>query len=182
MVSAAWRDSASSSSRTTFTYCCAAPASMARVALYGSGWWGYQEGSLGAYYWNGSQWVQAYYVYDFFQGSGQGTTFEFRHNYNGGSSQDVHDIHLWKYVMYLQNGDGSASFSLYTGGLEMVPESIYDSYFAGRYLKALSGRKYRIGSGYDYPTDSAFLEAQGYAVRNGTPIGIASETYKFLCA
>ncbi|MGP1418265.1 MAG: hypothetical protein ACTTJZ_00440 [Sphaerochaetaceae bacterium] len=182
MVPAAWRDSAASTGRTTYTYCCAAPAIHAEVYLKGSGWWGYQEGSLTAWYFNGTQWVQACHKYDYFRGSGQSGAFIFRHNYSGGSSQDVHDVHLWKFQMYLQNGDGGASFHLYTAGIEMIPEAIYNDYFAGRYLKALSGKKYRIGSGYDYATDSAFLEAQGYAVRNGTPIGIASDTYKFLCA
>ena len=181
MVPAAWRDSASSTGRTTYVYCCAAPAIQAEVYLRGSGWWGYQEGSLTSWFWNGSQWVQAYHKYDYFKGSNQTGTFVFRHNYNGGSTDDVHDIHLWKFEMYLQDGYGGASFHLYTGGLEMVPESIYNNYFVGRYLKALSGRKYRIGSGYDYVSDSAFLEAQGYSVYRGTPISIASGTYKFLC-
>lgn len=182
----AWRHSYSGSSRITYTYVIAAPAFHLEAWFKGSGWWGYQEGSMNVSYWNGSGWTNVMSKSCELRGSGSSSHWWYRHNYSGGGGSEgqanIPDVHFWKVSVYIGDNNGSGSFVLYTGGIERIPEAVYNAHFAGKHLKCSKGGAWRFGSGQTYADDAAFFAAQGYPVYSGTPISISAGTHIYLCA
>ena len=179
MTGTGWRNSyLNSCYQSTVTFYIDAPAFQVTFNLWGNGD-GYKEGSCSISYWNGSSWIQ---VYGSTQGSASYFTkaWEFKHNVDGGTTEDVHDRHLWKIVLYEDSGSGGSFFNVYAAGLEKVPSSIYQSHFRGRKIIGVTCGIWEKGT--DFASDDAFLTAKGYGVLRGTPIAVQSGTYQYICA
>lgn len=175
-VSATWRstyDTGKTSAAVYPTIYVYAPAFQATANAYGSGLWGWQYAALTVYYLNSSGgWTQAWSDSGDARGSGNSYTVEWKHNFSGGYSGDVHDIHTWKVVGDI-HGDGNGRIRIWVAGIEVCSASWYHTYCvpAGTY-----GRQVR-GIGCSYSTSS--YETTGS--RRGTPISEASGTYKMIC-
>lgn len=175
-VSASWRstyDSGKAGDLQTTRYVYA-PAFEAQVNVYGSGLWGAHNGSLTVYYLNSSGgWTKAWSdSCSEARGSGSDKAVSFFHNYNGGSSGDVHDAHTWKVVIW-SSGDGNGRLRIWAGGIEMLTPSWYHTYCVpsgtyGRQIRGISGG-----------ISSSSYETTGS--RRGTLITEASGNYKWIC-
>lgn len=170
---------------TTRTFYIAATAFRVWTSIQGSWVWGYQEGSLNVYAYdkNTGRFKSSPQLswFDSVQGTSNHAGCGFYHNFEGGSSGDIHDCHLWKVVVYYGDNDGDSTDGfIQTGGLSLVPESIYNSYFKGRKIYCAKGDWWEQGG--TYRTDEEFLSAQGYSCMRGTQISIATGTYKYICA
>ena len=175
-VSASWRstyDSGKAGDLQTTRYVYA-PAFEAQVNVYGAGLWGAHNGALTVYYLNSSGgWTQAASLEcSEARGGGSDKAVIWKHNYSGGSSGDVHDVHTWK-VNIWSSGDGDGRLRIWVGGIEMCSASWYHTYCvpAGTYGRRIRG----ISGGYS----SSSYETTGS--RRGTPISGASGTYKWIC-
>ena len=179
MTGTAWRNSyLNSCYQSTVTLYIDAPAFQMSFSLWANSG-SYKEGSCSVSHWHGSFWVEDYSS----SGSSRDNKvfqWAFRHNVDGGTAEDVHDRHLWKIVMYEGPGDGGSFFSIYAGGLEKVPASIYQSHFRGRKIIGVTCGIWE--KGIDFSSDDAFLTAKGYGVLRGTPIAVQSGTYQYICA
>ena len=173
----------------TQTYYVAAPAFRIYFHIWGSGWWGYQSGSMYVYPYDSSTGAfSSNAVVGSWQsgkGSGYSYTWDWFHNAkdnsgNYGSPEDIHDCHLWKVVVMEGDNSGGSSGTLYTGGIGCTSESIYNSYFKNRKIYCSKGDYWKQGN--TYSSDSAFLSAQGYSCLRGTPISVSTGTYKYVCA
>ena len=133
--------------------------------------------AFNAYYYNGSAWVFAYSESATVQGINS-KTFKFFHNREseGSTNADQHQHHLWKYVMESSStGSASTEFRIWLGGLETMTETEYNSYFKG---KPIHGIKCECKTGV---SDASFVASNHPSVNRGTPISIASGTYKYIC-
>lgn len=168
----------------TYTFVVSAPAFQANCWICGSGLWGYQEASVNIYPYDESTGTFSTTAIFSKGGSVRGGSnkdeWTFNHNYNGGSSNDIHDCHIYKIVFYLGDNDGTKGCWLYTGGLGLVKESLYADYFKGRPIYASKGDYWRIHSGYTYATVEDCLKAEFYTCMRGTPISISTGTYKYI--
>lgn len=151
-----------------------APAFRAAVNVYGSGLWGAHNGALTVYYLNSSGgWTQAASLEcSEARGSGSDKGVNFYHNYDGGSSGDVHNIHTWKVVIW-SSGDGDGRLRIWAGGIEMCTPSWYNANCktpgtTGILIKGISGG-----------ISSSSYETTGS--RRGTPITEASGSWKWIC-
>jgi hypothetical protein len=182
----AWRSSKNIGRIGTYTYILTAPAFYVKVNIKGGGWWGYQEGSFYVYPYDESTGTFSSKAvvgsYQTGRGSGYSYTWEWYHNYNGGSAEDIHDIHIWKVVVYIGNNDGSYSGNLYAGGLGCIKESLYADYFKNRPIYYSKGEYWTIASGSTYTTIDACLKAENYSVMRGTQIAVNTGTYKYITA
>ena len=179
LLGSSWRSSVTVGYTGTYTYYVTAPAFHIDYWIKGSGWWGYQEGSIYVYRWNGSNFSTCVYSgSNSCRGSKNQISWAFSHNYNGGSSGDVHNCQLWKIVVYSGNNDGSSGGTLYTGGLGLVSESLYNSYFKNKLIYCSKGT-YWTSSTYN---DSTFISNQGYSCMRGTKISVSSGTYQYVTA
>ena len=175
-VSASWRqtyDSGKAGDLQTTRYVYA-PAFEAQVSVYGSGLWGAHNGTLTVYYLNSSGgWTQAASLEcDEARGSGSDMAVIWKHNYSGGSSGDVHNVHTWKVVIW-SSGAGDGRLRIWAGGIEMCTASWYNTYCApagtnGRQIRGISGG-----------LSSSSYETTGS--RRGTIITEASGNYKWIC-
>lgn len=173
-----WRNSTTVGYTGTYTYYVSAPAFHIDYWIKGSGWLGYQEGSIHVYPYNPSTGKFGSSVYDG-SDSCRGSTqisWAFSHNYNGGTTGDVPDVHLWKIEVYSGNNDGSSGGTLYVGGMGLLTESLYNNYFKYRRIYCSEGN---FWTGY---TDEGFLSAKGYSCMQGTQIREDTGTYLYICA
>lgn len=164
-----------------------APAWYVTFRIWGSGLWGYQEGSLYVYPYDPTTGTflstAVYGSYASGRGSGDIASWNFKHNKDGGSSKDTHDSHLWKISVYEGDNHGGSYGTLYVGGLGCATEDIYNNYFKGRKIYCSKGAFWKKGSGTNqYASDEAFLQEQGYSCMRGTQISISTGTYKYVCA
>lgn len=185
MDGAAWRNQTSHIKSTgSYTFVVSAPAFQANCWINGSGLWGYQEGGISVYPYDDS--IGTFSSTAVFNKSGnvrggsKKKEWTFNHNYNGGTSGDIHDCQIWKVTFYLGNNDGTKGCWLYTSGLGLVPESIYNNYFKGRLVYASKGDWWQIKSGNTYSTVEACLKAEGYSHMRGTPVSVSTGTYKYI--
>ena len=170
-VSASWRktyDSGKAGDLQTTRYVYA-PAFEAQVNVYGSGLWGAHNGALTVYYLNSSGgWTQAASLEcSEARGSGSDKAVIWKHNYSGGSSGDVHDVHTWKVVIW-SSGDGDGRLRIWLGGIEMCTESWYNSYCRGKPIKGIA----------------CALSASSYGTtgdRRGELISVSAGTYGQIC-
>lgn len=97
--------------------------------------------NITAYYYNGSSWVKAYEPrgnngYTVYKHGSGSQELKFYHNRGaeGSTSGDAHMYHIWKIVIQMRGKDGSAHgyFDYWLGGLEMMTEGEYNSYFKGK--------------------------------------------------
>ena len=176
--SSAWRNSnLNSCYEDTVTLYIDAPAFLITFNLWENGL-DYKDGSCFISYWTGSSWIQVYGSEESVRGSAY--SWSFKHNVDGGSEDDVHDYHLWKIELTEGVGDGGSFYSIFSGGLEKVPASIYQSYFRGRKIIGVTCGIWE--KGIDFSSDEEFLRDKGYGVLRGTPIAILSGTYLNICA
>lgn len=170
----------------TTTYMIAGSTWAVDFRIWGSGLWGYQSGSLYVYPFDESTGkfseTAVYGSWQSGKGASYGYAWQFYHNYNGGTSGDIHDCQLWKLVVTEGNNDGGSTGTLYVGGLGVLSESIYNSYFKGRKVYCARGDYWRLGSQYTYASEEAFLAAQGYSCLRGTLVSVSTGTYKFICS
>ena len=182
MDGSSWRHSTSLSGRNwSRRYYISAPAWHVTFTIKGSGLWGYQEGSFNVYAYNSSTGKFDKKVYGSSQslrGGSKSYNWNFSHNYNGGSSGDIHDLHLWCVDIYAGNNDGSTSGNIYTGGIGVFPESIYNSHFKGKTIYASKGDYWQKGN--TYASDEAFLAGEGPSHMKGTKISVVDGTYKYI--
>lgn len=168
----------------TYVFYISAPAWYVSFRIWGSGGWGYQNGSLYVYPYDSSSGAfsstAVFGSWESGRGSGYGYTWEWKHNNDGGSSGDIHDCHLWKLVVTEGNNDGGSSGTLYVGGLGCTTESIYNNYFKGRKIYCSKGDWWKQGN--TYSSDEAFLSSEGYSCLRGTKIAVSTGTYKYVCA
>lgn len=191
MDAAAWRHSENWQNKNyTMTICISAPAIYCYYTIGGSGFWGYQEGSFNVYAYNSSTNAFDNHIMgstESVRGS-KSYTWRFKHNYENGTNGDIHDLPLWKIVVYAGNNDGGCHLYLYTGGLSMVPyvedgskgltPSIYESYFKDKMIYQSKGDYFVIGN--TYKSETEFLAAEGPSAMRGTPIAVSTETYKYI--
>lgn len=176
VVPATWRstyDTGKTSAAVYPTIYVYAPAFQAEATAYGSGLWGWQYAGLTVSYLNSSGgWTQAWSDSTTARGGGKSSTVEWKHNFSGGYSGDVHDIHTWKVVGDI-HGDGDGRIRVWVGGIEVCSASWYNKYCkpAGTYGRQIRG----ISGGYS----TSSYETTGS--RRGTPISEASGTYKWIC-
>ena len=150
-----------------------APALRAEATAHGSGLWGWQYAGLTIYYLNSSGgWTQAWSNSCTARGGTNSNSVSWNHNYNGGSSGDVHDIHTWKVVGDI-HGDGSGRILIHSGNIDVCTASWYHTYCVpsgtyGRQIRGISGG-----------LSSSSYETTGS--RRGTPISQASGTWEWIC-
>ena len=177
--SSAWCNSyLNSCYQSTVTFYIDAPAWQLQFNVWANS--GHKEGSCFVSYWNGSSWIQVYGSTESLYGQQDYHQWSFKHNVDGGTAEDVHDMHLWKIVLDEDSGDGGSFYQVYSAGLEKVPALIYQSHFKGRKIIGVTCGIWE--KGFDYATDDAFLADRGYGVLRGTPIAITSGTYLYICA
>lgn len=169
----------------SYTFVVSAPAFQANCWICGSGLWGYQEGGIQVYPYDESTGTfsstAVFNKSGNVKGGSNKSEWTFNHNYNGGTSGDIHDCQIWKVTFYLGNNDGTKGCWLYTGGLGLVPESIYNSHFKGRLVYASKGDYWQIkSSGTTYASIEACLNAEGYSHMRGTPVSVSTGTYKYI--
>lgn len=138
----AWRISKTITDTSTTIYICACSfVTRARVSsvLFRSNWV-----DVTAYYYNGSTWVQAYAPrgnngHTVYASGKKDAEWKLYHNRSaeGTTSGDQHMYHLWKYVVQMRGKDGSAHgyFDYWIGGIEMMTEAEYNSYFRYKPIK-----------------------------------------------
>lgn len=146
-----------------------APAFHIKQNVYGSGLWGAHNGSASIYYLDSSDnWVLATTMAcDEARGSGSDKGWNWYHNYNGGSSGDRPDIHIWK-VNFYSHGDGKGRIRAYSGGIELLGQSWYDAHCYGKKIYGVPGLI--TENGY-YPRDQY----------RGNKISIGSGTFRYIC-
>lgn len=173
-VSATWRNKYDTNAQTGAMYPTIyvyAPAFYAVAKAFGSGLWGWHYAALTIYYLNSSGgWTQVWSDSCDIRGVGEMNSVSWSHNYNGGSSGDVHDIHTWKVVGDL-HGDGKGRLQIEYGGIEVCGESWYNTY-----CKPSGGK---LIKGISCGVSSSSYETTGS--NRGTPISEASGTYKWIC-
>ena len=169
-----WKGSQSFSYGQARTYYIAATAWSFSLSISGSGLWGYQYGYAYVDYWTGSQWSQVYGSESEGRGSSYGNSWSFQHNYNGGSTNDVHGKHLWRLRVYIGDNSGSGSGTLYWGSTAQCTESIYNSYFKTKPIKSIACN---ISTSSSYESGSSFDTAMGAGYLRGNKITEARAAY-----
>jgi len=140
--------------------------------------WRTSKMTLNAYYYNGSSWVRAYE--NTISQKNAGTTSQFYYHNRadeGTTSTDQHQHHLWKFVISntIHPGSSHTYFELWAGGMETMNETEYNSYFKGQKLMGINC------SYSDSSSDTDWVNNKYPSVYKGTPIGVSSGTYKYLC-
>lgn len=132
--STSWRHSYSGSTKGTYTYYIHAPVWYFSLTIKGYLAWGYCEGSLYVDYYNPS--LKEYQnIYGSFHSVDKGSesyTWLIQHNYKEQGTYLTGGTGLFRVRMYIGGDSGSCSWQAYTGGIEMLPESTYNSYFKGK--------------------------------------------------
>ena len=171
MAGASWMITTSSGG----TYFVFAPSFEAYAYAKGSWLWGSQQAHVHVSYWNGSGWTDVLTWDNGVRGSGNSTSYTWRHMYGGGSSGDQPGIHIWR-VYIASSGDGSGNVHLYAGGIELWSEDQYNSYCKGNLLRGV-----RIGIYASSSSIESLIASHGPAALRGTPISVSSGTYRYLC-
>lgn len=129
-----WRKTQSFSKNYTSDWIITCNAFQCSLYLKGSGLWGYQEGSIYADYLSPEtgQWVNVWGVSTYKEGSSSSDRYTWNHNYNGGSSGDRHDVSIWRIRIRISGGSGTATAYVYWGGMGLIQEATYNSYYKGR--------------------------------------------------
>ena len=145
-----------------------APTWQAEAKAYGSGLWGWQYAALTAYYLNDyGEWTQVWSKSCETRGASNEKRVLLRHNYGESNVQDPHHMHTWKLVGDL-HGDGSGRIIITAGGIENYNDSQYNMRCKDGYISGISGGL----STSSYETTGS---------NRGTPISVASGTYKWIC-
>lgn len=135
--STSWRHSYSGSSKGSYVYYIHAPVFYFSLTIRGSSLWGYCEGSLYVDYLNvnTNEFENIYGSFQYVEGSSEAYKWVFRLNNEGDGTVASGRADLFRIRMYIGGKYGSCSWQAYTGGIEMLSESTYNSYFKGEKIK-----------------------------------------------
>lgn len=182
----AWTASNTWTDSTSFTVYISAPSFIVRArvssVLFRSNWV-----KVTASYYNGSGWTTVFTDRQAYKSGAGSAEWKFYHNRakEGTSAEDAHMHHLWKFVVNMRGKDGSAHgyFDLWCGGIEMMTESEWNSYVKGSGNNKIKWCKpgWSVLGG-TYRSDAEFIAGERPSAHRGTPISVASGTYRYMCA
>lgn len=134
------------------------------------------------YKWNGNSFVEVDNRKMETNNGAAEKNFKFYHNRaaEGTSSYDDPHCHWWKFWIEHKSHTGAVDYRnrVWIGGMGMLTEAEYNTLFKGQFIRAVP---IVITTGNDY-SDTGFIQLVNPDNYRGTPISIASDTYKMIGA